>query len=67
VSGDNHIGDWGTQFGMIIYGYKQFLNQEAFQQDAVGNWRGSIAWFTGCRITTTSACSRSSTKAWLQK
>ena len=35
VSGDNHIGDWGTQFGMIIYGYKHFLNKEAFQQDAV--------------------------------
>ncbi|MES2791064.1 MAG: arginine--tRNA ligase [Planctomycetota bacterium] len=35
VHGDNHIGDWGTQFGMIIYGYKHFLNQEAFQQDAV--------------------------------
>ncbi|HEV2970037.1 MAG TPA: arginine--tRNA ligase [Pirellulales bacterium] len=22
VIGDNHIGDWGTQFGMIIYGHK---------------------------------------------
>ncbi|RMF89303.1 MAG: arginine--tRNA ligase, partial [Planctomycetota bacterium] len=22
VISDNHIGDWGTQFGMIIYGYK---------------------------------------------
>jgi arginyl-tRNA synthetase len=21
--GDNHLGDWGTQFGMIIYGYKR--------------------------------------------
>jgi arginyl-tRNA synthetase len=20
--GDNHLGDWGTQFGMIIYGYR---------------------------------------------
>ncbi|MDB5389142.1 MAG: argS [Planctomycetaceae bacterium] len=35
VLGDNHIGDWGTQFGMIIYGYKHFLNQAAFEQDAV--------------------------------
>lgn len=35
VIGDNHIGDWGTQFGMIIYGYKHFLNLEAFQKDEV--------------------------------
>ena len=31
VIGDNHIGDWGTQFGMIIFGYKHFLNQQAFE------------------------------------
>jgi len=29
VISDNHIGDWGTQFGMIIYGYKQFADQAA--------------------------------------
>lgn len=28
---DNHLGDWGTQFGMIIYGYKHFLNESAYQ------------------------------------
>lgn len=33
--GDNHIGDWGTQFGMIIYGYKNFLDAAAFQQNPV--------------------------------
>ncbi len=27
VIGDNHIGDWGTQFGMIIYGYKHFARR----------------------------------------
>lgn len=32
---DNHIGDWGTQFGMIIYGYRHFLNPEAYQQSPV--------------------------------
>lgn len=28
---DNHLGDWGTQFGMIIYGYKHFVDQDAYQ------------------------------------
>ncbi len=32
---DNHVGDWGTQFGMIIYGYKHFLDAAAYQQDPV--------------------------------
>ena len=29
---DNHIGDWGTQFGMVIYGRKNLLDQRALQQ-----------------------------------
>ena len=36
VYSDNHIGDWGTQFGMIIYGYKHFLDPAAYTQDPVG-------------------------------
>ncbi len=35
VIGDNHIGDWGTQFGMIIFGYKHFLDRAAFANSAV--------------------------------
>ena len=31
VISDNHIGDWGTQFGMILYGYKHFLDAEAYR------------------------------------
>ena len=30
---DNHIGDWGTQFGMVIYGWKNLLDQSALQQN----------------------------------
>jgi arginyl-tRNA synthetase len=26
---DNHVGDWGTQFGKVIYGWKNILNEEA--------------------------------------
>lgn len=33
---DNHLGDWGTQFGMILYGYKNFLDQPAFDTDTIG-------------------------------
>jgi len=35
VFSDNHVGDWGTQFGMIIYGYKNFRNEAAYQRDPV--------------------------------
>src|SRR5216117_2559649 len=30
---DNHIGDWGTQFGIVIYGWKNLLDQRALQQN----------------------------------
>src|SRR5205823_1570603 len=26
---DNHIGDWGTQFGIVIYGWKNLLDRAA--------------------------------------
>lgn len=35
VIGDNHIGDWGTQFGMIIYGFKHFRDDAAYRQAPV--------------------------------
>lgn len=33
---DNHLGDWGTQFGMIIYGYKHFVDADAYSENPVG-------------------------------
>src|SRR5262249_49705343 len=30
---DNHIGDWGTQFGMVIWGWKNLLDRRALQRD----------------------------------
>jgi len=35
VVSDNHVGDWGTQFGMVIYGYKHFLDQQAYRERPV--------------------------------
>jgi arginyl-tRNA synthetase len=32
---DNHLGDWGTQFGKVIYGWKHLLSPEGLQRDPV--------------------------------
>ncbi|MEN6406411.1 MAG: arginine--tRNA ligase [Thermoguttaceae bacterium] len=32
---DNHIGDWGTQFGMILYGWRNFRDEEAYRRNPV--------------------------------
>ncbi|MCX6956415.1 MAG: arginine--tRNA ligase [Verrucomicrobia bacterium] len=32
---DNHLGDWGTQFGKLIYGYKRWANPDALAADAI--------------------------------
>ena len=33
---DNHIGDWGTQFGKLIVAYKNWLNKKAYAEDPIG-------------------------------
>jgi arginyl-tRNA synthetase len=32
---DNHIGDWGTQFGMVIYGWKNLVDRAALERDPI--------------------------------
>lgn len=33
--GDNHIGDWGTQFGKLIVAYREWLNEESYRSNPV--------------------------------
>jgi arginyl-tRNA synthetase len=35
VMTDNHIGDWGTQFGKVIYGWKHLLIPKNLESDPV--------------------------------
>jgi arginyl-tRNA synthetase len=35
VISDNHIGDWGTQFGMILYGWRHFRDEDAYRRNPV--------------------------------
>ncbi|MBN1494648.1 arginine--tRNA ligase [Candidatus Peregrinibacteria bacterium] len=35
IIGDNHLGDWGTQFGKLIYAYKHWGNKKIIEKDPV--------------------------------
>lgn len=35
VIADNHLGDWGTQFGILILGYRNFLDADALKKDPI--------------------------------
>ena len=37
VVADNHLGDWGTQFGILIKGYRECLTQEERDNLSVAN------------------------------
>ena len=35
VEGINHLGDWGTQFGKMIYAYEHYGNKEMLEKDPI--------------------------------
>lgn len=60
VIADNHIGDWGTQFGIIIMGYRHFLDRAALAQSPIEELervyvksyeraKADADWMTQCR------------------
>jgi len=36
VTGDNHIGDWGTQFGILLWAWKEGHDEAALAADPIG-------------------------------
>ena len=35
VISDNHFGDWGTQFGLMIVGFKEFVDKKALEESPI--------------------------------
>ena len=35
VISDNHLGDWGTQFGLMIIGFREFVNYESLEKSPI--------------------------------
>ena len=60
VIADNHLGDWGTQFGITIMGYRHFGDREAMKTQALEELervyvksyekcKTDQAWLSNCR------------------
>lgn len=37
VIGDNHLGDWGTQFGKLLYAFERWGDEKRLQQNPTGH------------------------------
>lgn len=44
---DNHIGDWGTQFGMLLVGWKTGLNRQNLEADPLAEMERIYKWISG--------------------
>lgn len=41
---DNHWGDWGVQFGVLLWAYKQQLNEDAYAADPMSELQRLYVW-----------------------
>ena len=53
VIADNHIGDWGKQFGMLIVAWEQDGSEEAFSEDPIGELQRLYQGFAKASARTT--------------
>ena len=43
---DNHLGDWGTQFGMLLVGWKRDLDAAALKTDPIAEMERLYRWIS---------------------
>ena len=36
MSGDNHLGDWGSRFGKLIVGYNKWIDKKEYEKNPIG-------------------------------